>query len=210
MVDLIGTGTTAELDDVAEPNINSGFMTLFSDIDQSFESQGDIKVGNSKDIFRNLGYTLPFSGSGVNSYITSLVSKKFIEGFEPTFLQIPYIYSAADNLVKGLYKSFEINEGEKVITTYYIPYKGLNDKDELATIITYYNIITNILFYEVPNEFSYDSLTKLSVAASQISEKEYSFKIKVPEDWYSLPSISDKEEPLPCQTLTGTLSINNI
>lgn len=171
--------------DVSLPTVSTGFMTLVSEFDKVFESKGNIKVGTSNDIFSNLGYTLPFSGSGVNTYITSLVSKQFIKGFEPTYLQIPYIYSGADNLINGNYKSFEVKDGNKIITTYYIPYQGLNGKEEIATIVTYYDIITNILFYEVPSEFSYNSLTKLSVAASQISEKEYSFKVLIPEDWIS-------------------------
>jgi hypothetical protein len=169
----------------SRPAFTTGYMTLFSDSDKEFESRGDIKVGTSNDIFSNLGYTLPFSGSGVNTYITSLVSKQFIKGFEPTYLQIPYIYSGADNLINGNYKSYEVKDGNKIITTYYIPYKGLNDKEQIATIVTYYDITTNILFYEVPSEFSYNSLTKLSVAASQISDKEYSFKVLIPEDWVS-------------------------
>jgi hypothetical protein len=187
------------------PTPITGLMTLFSESDKSFESNGNIKIGTSQDIFRNLGYTLPFSGSGVNSYITSIVSKQFIKNFEPTFLQIPYIYSASDNLVNGNYKSLETKEGNKIITIYNIPYKGLNGKDELSTLVTYYDITTNILFYEVPSEFSYNSLTKLSVAASKISEYEYSFKVLIPEDWINSQTVIDEKNKL---ELSGTLTEN--
>ena len=149
----------------------------------SFSTIGTINLGNSNDLFVKLAYSAPFGLSAVDAFITSLVSKSFINNFEPTYFQIPYIYSAADNLVNGKYTSSSVTDGSKLITTYIIPYKSeLGQK--FVTIVTYLDQITNILFYEIPREFSYNSKDQASVAVTP-SGSDYVGKISIPSTFIS-------------------------
>ena len=140
----------------------SGSSSSFVAANEFFTS-GTIKLPASQDIFVTLAYMFPFAGSSADSYIASKVSQQLLINFEPTFFQIPYIYSAADNLENGNYtKTTEIKENQ-IISTYNIPYKR-ELIDASVTMTTYLNTTTNILFYEVPREFTYDSKDKASIA----------------------------------------------
>ena len=165
--------------------LNSDSVTLLPlNETSSFSTVGSINLGNSTDLFTKLAYSVPFGLSAVDAYITSLVSKKFITGFEPTYFQIPYIYSASDNLINGNYTSSSVTEGSKLITTYIIPY---NSKPEIktVTITTYFDETTNILFYEIPREFSYNSKDQASVAVAE-SGSDFVGKIYIPSSFVTL------------------------
>jgi hypothetical protein len=142
---------------------------------------GTINLGESTDLFVKLAYSVPFTTSSIDAFITSLVSKKFISNFEPTYFQIPYIYSAADNLINGNYTSSVSNIGNKIITSYVIPYKSLLGPKNV-TITTYVDTITNILFYEIPREFSYNSKDQASVAVTP-SGPDYIGKVSIPSSF---------------------------
>jgi hypothetical protein len=154
----------------------------------SFKTSGFVKIASTLDTFVDLAYTLPFAASGADAYISSLVTKTFSNTFEPKFFQIPYIYSAADNLINGKF-ILEIKvEDNKIITTYKIPYiREL--KEVVATIVTYFDTITEILFYEVPREFSYESKEQASVAITTKDNQDYNGKIAIPESWYSFVAV---------------------
>jgi len=156
--------------------------------DLSFSSKGTISLGSSDDTFVDLAYTLPFAGSAADAYITSLVSKQFLLNFEPTYFQIPYVYSSADNLINGNYTKTSKTEEKKIITTYVIPYtRDLVTAETLIT--TYFDTTTNILFYEVPREFSYNSKDQASVAIVP-SGTDYIGKLLIPS---SFVDISDSK-----------------
>ena len=138
----------------------------------TFSTNGTIIIGSESRIFKDLAYSLPFIASSADAYITSLISKQFTIGFEPTFLQIPYLYSACDNLVNGKYMEEVKIDKNLIITTYNIPYQG-SIKEEIATFITYFDITTNILFYIIPKEFSYNSIEESSISISTVDEKNY-------------------------------------
>jgi hypothetical protein len=145
-----------------------------------FVNSGEITTVETGNSFVDFGYSIPFLASDADAYITSILSKQFIIGFEPTFFQVPFLYSYADNLVNGKYTISSVtNEGDITITTYKIPYKG-EFKEEIATIVTYYNKITNILFHEIPREFSYNSLEQASVSYSQVADGSFTGIVSIP------------------------------
>lgn len=146
----------------------------------AFKSEGQVKTTNTANSFVDLAYSVPFLASASDAYITDLLSKQFIIGFEPTFFQIPYIYSYADNLINGNYIISSVStEGDLTITTYKVPYKG-EFKEEIATIVTYFNKKTNILFHEIPREFSYNSVEQASVATSMDADGSFSGVYSIP------------------------------
>jgi len=148
------------------------------------QSQSSISVSNTGNSFIDLAYSIPTIASNADSYITSLVSKKLAANFSPTFFQIPYIYSAADNLIKGKYTSSTSNDGNNVITTYKISYQG-EFKEEVATIVTYSDVTTGILFYEIPREFSYNSVDQASIAYSLTADGNYDGLVNIPSSFVS-------------------------
>jgi len=153
----------------------------------TFETTGQLTITKLTldKIFVELAKSIPFVSSNANSYITCLVSKTFEPNFKPTYFQIPYIYSACDNLVNGIYKESSSVEDNIIITKYEIPYKRQN-KEEIVIITTYLNTLTNILFYEVPSEFTYNSLKQASVAVTTLSDGSFSGKIAIPTTFTSL------------------------
>ena len=154
-----------------------------------FTSKGSVSLGESTDLFVKFAYTLPFVVSGADSYITSLVSKDLILGFEPTYFQIPYIYSVSDNLVNGKYSSSTKTDGDLVITEYVVPYTGM-EKEEYVLITTYYHKQTNILFYEIPRVLSYNSKDQASIAFTP-NGKDFVGKIEIPSSFTSLVDEND-------------------
>ena len=150
-----------------------------------FASNGEVEIANTRNAFVNLAKSIPFVCSSANSYITSLVSKTFEANFVPTYFQMPYIYSVCDNLFHGIYKESSYVENNIIITKYEIPYKRQN-KEEIVTITTYFNTLTNILFYEVPRELSYNSLIRASVAVTPLSDGSFSGKIAIPTSFTTL------------------------
>jgi hypothetical protein len=94
----------------------------------TFETTGQIAITQLTldKIFVELAKSIPFVSSNANSYITSLVSKTFEPNFKPTYFQIPYIYSACDNLVNGIYKESSSLEDNIIII--------VNDLDKVKNI----------------------------------------------------------------------------
>jgi hypothetical protein len=149
-----------------------------------FQNNFQFKTLNTGNLFVDLAYSISSITSLVRSYITSLVSKSSEPNFQPNYFQIPFIYSVADNLINGNYKESSVNEKNVIVTTYKIPYKG-EYKEEISTFITYFNTLTNILFYEIPREFSYNSLEQGSVALIKLSDGSFSGKIAIPTTFIS-------------------------
>lgn len=151
----------------------------------SFSSSGSVILNEteSNDLFVKLSSTIPFTASIINAYITSKVSKEKILDFNPTYFKIPYINSASLNLKNGKYTySLSITD-DLLINKYNIPYQG-EVKEELVTIVTYYNIKTNILYYEIPRVFSYNSINQASVSIIQ-NGKNFIGKIIIPSSFIS-------------------------
>jgi hypothetical protein len=142
-------------------------------------TQGTVELSNSEDIFVNLAYTYPFISSSINQYITSHVSQNFILNFEPTFVQMPYLDTISNNLVNGRFTVTSLVENNLVVITYNVEY---ND-NQYVNIITYYNPDTNILFFELPRQISYDSADQLSFSFSEINTEEINGRMIVPESW---------------------------
>ena len=166
----------------------------------AFTSNGSVGLGESTDLFIKLAYSVPFAASAADSYITSQISKDLILGFEPIYFQIPYIYSAADNLVNGKYSSTTKSQGDLIINEYVIPYTGAM-KEEFVLITTYFNVLTKILFYEIPRVFSYNSKEQASVAVTP-NGLDFVGKISIPSSFITpTPSPSKKDYIL-------TLNIN--
>jgi len=160
-------------------------------VDVDFINTGSISTTNTGNSFVDLAYSVPFLASDADTYITSLVSKQFVSGFQPTFFQIPYIYSCADNLVNGKYTTTSSDDGNTIITTYKIPYTG-EFKEEIATFVTYFDKTTNILFNEIPREFSYNSVDQASIAFSQLADKSFQGIINIPASFVSNVDNSNK------------------
>jgi len=150
----------------------------------NFVLNTQIEIKNIENLFISLANSIPAITSSADSYITSLVSKTLESNFEPTYFQIPFIYSASNNLINGNYKESSITDKDIIITTYEIPYKG-EFKDEIAIITTYFNTLTNILFYEIPNEFSYNSLKQAAIAVTKLKDGSFSGKIAIPTTFTS-------------------------
>lgn len=165
-------------------------------------TSGSVGLGDSNDLFVKLAYTVPFAASSANVYITSKLSLQFIQDFNPSYFQIPYIYSAADNLINGNYTSSSKSEDNIIITNYEIPYTS-KFKKELVTIVTYFNKDTNILFYEIPRVFSYNSKDQASVAVTQDSN-DFIGKVKIPASF--ITSKSNKKN----YTLLLNIKLNDI
>jgi hypothetical protein len=158
-------------------------ITGLPDPDPSFSSSASVPIGNTSNSFIDLAYSVPFLASASDAYITDVLSKQIIIGFEPTFFQIPYIYSYADNLINGKYTISSVsNEGDVTVTTYKIPYKG-EFKEEIATIVTFYNNVTNILFHEIPREFSYNSVDQASISYSQVADGSFTGVLSIPDSF---------------------------
>jgi hypothetical protein len=156
-------------------------------LDSVFASKGVIRINQSilDKIFVSLSKSIPFICSNTNSFITSFVSKNLEKNFEPTYFQIPFIYSAVDNLFNGNYKESSSIEDNIIISKYEIPYKG-KLKEEIVNIVTYFNNSTNILFYEIPREFTYNSFKQASVAITSLNDGSFSGKILIPATFTSL------------------------
>lgn len=166
---------------------NPGFLP-----NEPFTASGSVGLGESTDLFVKLAYTVPFAASSADSFITTKISKDLILGFEPTYFQVPYIYSAADNLVNGKYTSSSKNEGELIVTEYVIPYQG-EFKEEVVVITTYFNTTTNILFYEIPRVFTYNSKDQASVAVTP-NGPNFVGKLAIPSSFTTI--VNDKDPVL--------------
>jgi len=158
----------------------------------TYTSTGSISIKKTGNSFVDLAYSVPFLSSDADIYITSLASKRLISEFEPTFFQVPYIYSYANNLINGNYTSSSSDDGNLIITTYQIPYKG-ELKNQVATIVTYYDKSTNILFHEIPREFSYNSVDQASVSYVQIADGSFIGKLNIPSSFITnVPNLDNK------------------
>ena len=183
--------------------------------DTAFSTKGTISLGSSEDTFVDLAYTLPFAGSAADAYITSQVSKQFLLNFEPTYFQIPYIYSAADNLINRNYTKTVTVEDNEVITTYVIPYTRDLVSTEVS-ITTILNTFTNILFYQVPREFSYNSKEEASVVIVP-NGNDYIGKLLIPSSFINTSNNSNpftlniniKKDASPAEILPSVELKNN-
>jgi len=131
---------------------------------KSFQSTSTIQLNSSDDLFIRLAYNSPLGSSSADAYITSLVSS-IQNKYQPSYFEVPLIYSAADNLVNGNYNKSITVQGSKTITTYNVPYKVPNEiQDKYVKYITYYDSETKFLFFEIPSEFTYNNKEKASIS----------------------------------------------
>ena len=144
-----------------------------------FETKGSLQLTNTGNAFVDLSPVIPFAISAINAYITSLAVTQ--KSTEPIFFNAPYLYSLSNNLVLGNYLETSFTEGLLTTTTYLVPYQS-EFKIETATIVTFFNSETKILFFQIPNEFSYNSLELAAVATATI-ESGYHAKIQIPQSF---------------------------
>ena len=150
----------------------------FKALKNSFSSNGNVNLNNTKNDFVDLANTMPYICSLLNAYICSLVS--FNEGFTANFFNISALFSLSDNLFKCNFISEEFNQNNLIITTYKIPYKD-DVKDKIATFITYYNQNTKILWYILPKEFTNNSPDEVSIAStSKLNDGSYQGSYALP------------------------------
>lgn len=142
---------------------------------------------------------IPFAISAINAFITSLAVAQ--KSTEPTFFNSPYLYYLSDSLVLGNYLESSFTEGILTVTTYLVPYQT-EFKIETATIVTFFNSETKILFFQIPKEFSYNSLELASVATASV-ETGYHAKIQFPQ------SFIDKITSVVGQVVTLEIDIQN-
>jgi hypothetical protein len=144
-----------------------------------FETIGSLQLTNTGNAFIDLALVTPFAISSINAYITSLAVEQ--KSLKPTFFNAPFLFSFSNNLALGNYLESITTEGIYIYTTYFVPYEGYT-KIETATVVTILNIETKILFFQIPNEFSYNSLELAAVATGQ-SDIGYHAKVQIPQSF---------------------------
>lgn len=170
----------------------------------SFTTVGEVGIINSgnSNFFVDFAYSVPFLASAADAYITSLLSNEIIIGLEPSYFQVPYIYSCCSNLINGNYTSTVDDQGDIVVTIYQIPYKT-QVVEKTANIVTYFNKQTNILFYEVPREFTYNSVDQASLAFIEFEDGSFKGTLLIPSSFVSnVDTIEYK--------LTFTISVSDV
>jgi len=146
----------------------------------AFKTTGSLKITNTGNAFIDLATVIPFAISAINAYITSLAVAQ--NSTDPTFLNVPYLYSLSKNLVLGNYLESIVRDGIFVTTTYFVPYQG-DSKIETAVIITILNLETKILFFQIPNQFSYNSLQLAAVATVPTGACDYHAQFQIPQSF---------------------------
>lgn len=147
----------------------------------TFSCNSKFAVTNSGSLFIDLANSISCFACAANYYISSIVS---VTLSDCNFFQIPYIISALRNLENGKYTESSVTENGIVITTYLIPY-STDLLEKTITLITYFNNLTNILFYEIPREFSYNSKEQSSVAITFLEDGSFPGKIFIPASFTS-------------------------
>jgi len=142
----------------------------------SFNTNGSLELTNTGNLFVDLSPVTPFAISAINAYITSLaVAQKTLE---PTFFNTPFLYSFSSNLVLGNFLESTVSEGKFITTTYVVPYQGYT-KIETAIVVTILDTETKIVFFQIPKEFSYESVELAAVATVPV-ETGYNAIVQVP------------------------------
>jgi hypothetical protein len=149
-----------------------------------FQNSCNFEVSNTGNIFVDLAYSVPCLASANNTYISTILSKqmKFLDNFKTVFFNMNYIYSYSDNLINGKYTSSTSDNGKIIKTIYNIPYQG-EFKEEITTVITYFNKETNILFHEIPREFSNNSVEQASIAYIQFPDGIVKGTVNIPDSF---------------------------
>jgi hypothetical protein len=150
----------------------------------SYVSTSTLSVGDSKDQFIDLAFAIPYLAGTIDADLSAKLSKAPLElSLDPKFFQLPYIYSFATNLSKGKYSSTFIKDDDKeTVTSYVVPYKS-EFSEKTVTIVTTLVKETNILFHEIPREFSYDSAEQASVATSMNADGTFEGIYLVPKSF---------------------------
>jgi hypothetical protein len=155
-------------------------MSDLSDNNLFFIKKDKISTTNTGNIFIDFVNSIPFITSNINDYINLIISSKLNNDFvENNYFKIILINSVVENLIKGNYTyTSEIVDNE-IITYYNISYQ---DKQILkqVTITTIYNSLSNVLFYDIPKEFSYNSENMANVSII-INDNFYKGKIFIPQ-----------------------------
>ena len=150
----------------------------------SNRQKGLTTLGNTGNTFQDSSNSLSFTSSACNFFITTFISKQLIDGFEPTFIRIPYIYSLAENISNGNFKESIVIHKDLIITTYLIPFQT-ETIETIATFIIYNNTKTNINWFQIPREFTYNSKEEVSVAISKQLDGSYKGIYNIPASFYT-------------------------
>jgi hypothetical protein len=148
-----------------------------------FTTEGSVPIIQSQDTFISLANTIPLISSAANSLIITKSSQNDQKGFSPTFFNISYIDSVVTNIENGNYQSSSTTEDNQIITNYLIPY-NTDTGEKILNLTTILDSTTNITFYTVPRDLTYNSVKEASVAIVP-NGKNYIGKINIPRNFYS-------------------------
>ena len=164
-------------------------MTSFS------SSSGQLQVRNTNDLFVDFAYSVPLIVASANLAISSLFSKENDPNFKAILLFNDYTNSAAQNVTYNNYSMIKEQKDNIIISTYTIPYNiagGSNPyitdgQTALVKITTYFNILTQILFYTIPPEFTSNIKNNhlASVALYQTKDRSIIGQGLIPQSFYS-------------------------
>lgn len=150
----------------------------------SYVSASTLSVGDTTDQFVDLAFAVPYLAGTIDADLSSKLSTAPLElSLDPKFFQLPYIYSFASNLSKGNFTASILKDDDKeTVTSYKIPYKS-EFSEKVVNFVTTLVKETNILFHEIPREFSYNSAEQASVATSVDSNGNYTGVYLVPKSF---------------------------
>ena len=155
-------------------------------VSEQFSSTGTTTINNTGEIFIDQVPTMLNLLSAGDELISNLLINRTISFFEPSFFQLPYIYSIINNVNKNNYTSTSSTNGDLITSIYTIPYKGLIGESKVI-FITFYDTVKKILNYEIPRELSYYSLEQANV---YMNVDNYNFNLLIPLSFYNLNSKS--------------------
>ena len=112
-----------------------------------FSTSSDVLTTSSGDDFVDVINSVPFIISSANSYISNTLANNKLNRSDSNFVEVGNLHQISQNLVDGNYSKLVENDENKnlIVTTYKIPYKD-ELKEKIATIKTYYDPTTKILF----------------------------------------------------------------
>jgi hypothetical protein len=155
-----------------------------------FKSEGSVQLNQNPDTFLKLVSTIPFLTSGANSYITTKSKQDISIGFIPTFFNLSYIDSAAENLENGNFQSSTTIEDNQLVTNYSVPYQT-ETGEKILSLTTIYDSISNYTFFSVPRDLTYNSVKEASVALVP-NGSNYSGRLNIPKNFYTPSNANPK------------------
>ena len=172
-----------------------------------FSTSSDVLTTSSGDDFVDVINSVPFIISSANSYISNTLANNKLNRSDSNFVEVGNLHQISQNLVDGNYSKLVENDENKnlIVTTYKIPYKD-ELKEKIATIKTYYDPTTKILFYEIPREFTYNSKDQASISITKLPDLSFVGKLLIPGSFLS--STRNRELPYKIKSNDDNNTVN--